>query len=107
MEVAGSARQTRNASSGAVIHDVFPPIICTSHIDDHRLPVAQPYHIVSQVTPSASRWHIEAGPRDLVTTEFVPIMAPPNAISREQAYLAAIASQPKDATPERLYEVGE
>jgi len=43
-----------------------------------------------------------AGPR---TVDHALTMAPPNAISREQAYLAAIASQPKDAAPERLYEV--
>jgi hypothetical protein len=32
-------------------------------------------------------------------------MVIPNAISREQAYLASLTSQPKDIHPSQLYEV--
>lgn len=32
-------------------------------------------------------------------------MVVPNATSREQAYLNALASQPKDIVPERIYKV--
>jgi hypothetical protein len=32
-------------------------------------------------------------------------MVAPNAVSREQAYLTAVANQPKDIDPDRIYEV--
>lgn len=32
-------------------------------------------------------------------------MVIPNTASREQAYLSSIAHQPKDANPDRIYEV--
>lgn len=32
-------------------------------------------------------------------------MVAPNVVSREQAYLSALATQPKDIDPDRIYEV--
>jgi len=32
-------------------------------------------------------------------------MVAPNVVSREQAYLSALVTQPKDIDPDRIYEV--